>query len=60
MKKGLLLSCLFATSILITFPVVADANEYEKAIVQSPIVEIKLAADENSTIISKISKGQTN
>lgn len=58
MKKGWLLSCLFATSMLLTFPAVADANEYEKAVVQAPIVQINLAADEQSTIISKISKGQ--
>ncbi len=58
MKKGWLLSCLFATSIILTFPAMADANQYEKAIVQTPIVDIKLSADENSTVISKISKGQ--
>ena len=58
MKKGWLLSCLFTTSIILTFPAIADANQYEKAVVESPIIDIRLDSNSNSTVISKISKGQ--
>ena len=57
MKKGWLLSCLFTTSIILTFPAIADANQYEKAVVESPIIDIRLDSNSNSTVISKISKG---
>lgn len=58
MKKRWLLSCLFTTSIILTFPAIADANQYEKAVVESPIIDIRLDSNSNSTVISKISKGQ--
>jgi len=58
MKKGWLLSCLLTSSIIFVSPVFVNAAEYEKAIIQSPLVDIRLDSNTNSTVISKISKGQ--